>query len=292
MTIGIVINTFVKDDMIFKQIDNLSKVVDGKDVKILFFQDNTRGNEKYSDPKYLKKHNHISKIINNNINLFQDAQYVLAGENRGCYKACKEAIDLMFRQVDYVIAMEDDVFLSQDSIDWFIFFYKTHLVSQKTNKLFVAAESIYFDGRELPINRQQIETHILKYSALNYQNFYTTFNFVPSSIFATTKEIWNTTGHIRGDLNGDNKLCKYMKDHEYECIFPIVHRAVDIGMMHEDGYSIKMRGNKTVKQDAQKNQYLTTDAFPNVTYPLEHFDTYIIRSVKDELFRDTVLLKN
>jgi hypothetical protein len=84
-----------------------------------------------------------------------------------------------------------------------------------------------------------------------------TLEFVPSTCFMTTREIWKICANIRSFTRGPESLTQFLKPLERKTLAPLVPRASDVGMLHELGYSVAMLGAENVKEI--KQTYLLSD---------------------------------
>ena len=258
----IVIAVFVKEDLIQKQIDNLLSLEKLDEYNIIFCQDNIMNSPKYDSKKYRVKMENVKNIIENNLHKFQNAVFHRANTNLHPYGICKYALDSAFANNEFCIFMEDDVFLARNALSWFNYVYTNTLLSWDTYK-FATGESIYYDTHTMEITptQEQIQTIRQKIKENMYHTYYYEINnFLTSSIFATTKEIWNTEiSDIRGSMNGECALNDYIQKNNWKSIFPVVPFAKDIGMLHDDGWSVMWHTKTGVSEI--KNVYLMADEF-------------------------------
>jgi len=258
----IVVAVFVKDDLIQAQIDNLLALEGIDQYKVLFYQDNIINSPKYDTEYYLKKLNNIKEIIENNLKLFKHATFIRNDININPYANCKKSMDHAFIDSDYAIFIEDDVFFARNALLWFNYFYDTNQITWDTYK-FVSGESIFYDTQSITINPTKEQVISIKENITNnkYQQYFIVIDhFLTASIFATTKSIWNTNiRDIKGSIIGDCKLNDEINKNKWKSIFPVVPFAKDIGMLHDDGWSVAWNGKSGVREI--KNTYLMADEF-------------------------------
>jgi hypothetical protein len=257
---SLVIAVFVKDDLIQLQIDNLLLLKNISDYNVIFFQDGISDciHNKYNSDYYHDKHKRVGEIINKNLKKFNSAIYQISPTNIGPSGLCKLSMDYAFKTNDFCIYLEDDVFLANNALIWFT--YTSTLLHWDTYK-FISAESIYYDSRSEVLSDETIE-HIKTHISNNkYQQYFIEINkFLTSSVFATTKDIWNSEIRVlRGGMNGENQLNDAIQLHNWKCIFPVVPFAKDIGMLHEDGWSVAWHTKDGVREI--KNVYIMADMF-------------------------------
>ena len=260
---SIVIAVFVKDDLIQAQIDNLLSLEKIDTYRVVFYQDNTVNSPKYDTLHYSVKLDKVKAIIEENIAKFKKAVFLRNDTNIHPYGICKKAMDYALIESGYAIFMEDDVFLAKNALHWFDYFYDTHQLNWDTCK-FVTGESIFYDTQRMdkyPSKEQLVDIRNTIASKKYQQYFIELNNFLTSSIFATTREIWNTEiRDLRGSKNGECALNDAIKKYQWRVIFPVVPFAKDIGMQHEDGWSVAWGGGKENVKEI-KNTYLMADEF-------------------------------
>jgi hypothetical protein len=259
---SIVVCVFVKDDLIQLQIDNLLNLEKINEYNIIFYQDNIINSPKYDSLKYKIKMENVKNIINKNIHKFNSATFKRSNTNMHPYGICKLSLDYAFEDNDFCIFMEDDVFLAKNALSWFNYFYNNNMLSWDTYK-FVTGESIYFNTHSININLSQDKINEIKnlVRSENYQKYYYEINnFLTSSIFATTKTIWNTNiRELRGSMNGECVLNDEIQKNNWKSIFPLLPFAKDIGMLHDDGWSVAWHTKQGISEI--KNTYLMADEF-------------------------------
>lgn len=264
---SLVIAVFVKDDLIQKQIDNLLEVNNINDYNIIFYQDTPKDNpnKKYHTLYYQDKFENVKNIIEKNIYKFKNATFKRTNINLQPYGVCKISLDLAFENNDFCIFMEDDVFLSKNALSWFNYIYDNNFLAWEKYK-FVTGESIYYDTMSMELFPSEDKLIEIKKTIEEnkYQKYYYEINhFLTSSIFATTKAIWNTEiRDLRGSINGADALNNAIQKNKWKSIFPVVPFAKDIGMLHDDGWSVAWHTKKGVREI--KNTYLLADSFETV----------------------------
>lgn len=259
---SIVVSVFVKDDLIQSQIDNLLRLEKLDEYNLIFCQDNTINSQKYDSAFYSQKLDNVKTTIELNLHRFRNAKFFRNDTNIRPPGMCKKSIDTAFMYSDYVIFMEDDIFLAKNALYWFTYFYDNNFLTWDKYK-FITGESVFYDSKieKIPSDEKLaiIKANINKNS---YQQYFIEFDhFLTSSIFATTKSIWDTEiRETRGMVNGANLLNELINKNKWKTIFPVVPFAKDIGMLHVDGYSVAYHGKAGVREF--KNTYLLADEFP------------------------------
>lgn len=261
---SIVIAVFVKDDLIERQINNLLCLENIDEYNVIFYQDSTYKSIKYDTKHYLYKLLNVKKLIHRNLHRFKHAEYKSSKINIMPFGLCKKSLDYAFnnRKYDFCIFMEDDVFLARNALIWFNYVYNNKLLSWDTYK-FTTGESIYYDTHSMDINPPEGEISNIKQfiNENTYQKYYYEINnFLTSSIFATTNSIRNTEiREIRGMMNGECELNDAIAKNNWKSIFPVVPFAKDIGMTHDDGWSVAIHTKSGVSEI--KNVYIMADEF-------------------------------
>jgi hypothetical protein len=137
----------------------------------------------------------------------------------------------------------------------------------------ISGESIFFDAQRVMPSRGFIEA--AKAHARKHQLWeqYIPLDFIPSTCFATNRQKWTQISATRGQTNGDVELCHRCRTEGKKCLFPVVARVKDVGMLHPDGYSVSIHTAENVT--SVKNCYLVSgDIRPwaNVMPELRPFD--------------------
>ena len=259
---SIVVAIFIKDDFIQRQIDNLLALDGLGEYKVVFVQDNPRNSPKYGSEHYREKHDNVRNIVNSNLGRFPSAELYQLDSNSHPFGTCQRGLDFAFRDASYCIFLEDDVFLAKNALAWFNYFYDNGFLKWDKYK-FITGESLYYDTQKMDVSpsEQQLGHIKAEIEDNGYQQYYYEIShFLTSSIFATTREIWNTDiRDMRGSINGECVLNDAIKENNWKSIFPVVPFAKDVGMMHDDGWSVAWHGKEGVRET--KNVYLLADEF-------------------------------
>ena len=122
----------------------------------------------------------------------------------------------------------------------------------------------------------------------NLVSKFTVHDHVPSACFATTYSCWAEFGTTRGAARGDVLLCQRTKDEKRGCVFPIVPRAKDVGMLHDNGFSVTILTKDRV--EAITNPYLLAeDLLPERLAERRNLEKF--KGDAGLLFRQTTLLE-
>jgi hypothetical protein len=255
--ISIILQFFVKKHYLNKIIKKLSNL-NISNYNIIFWQDSLINSKYYNEDSYLKKYNECTNIIKDNLHLFKNVEFKQNTTNLGTCKTCEVSMNYAFTKSKYAILLEDDVIPSKNFLNFFEYFIDNNYLNFENKLLFLASESILFDAQNNSPTPKFIELCNEYVNKNNLNKYYLTLNFVPSSCFCTSKQIWEKVGYIRGQPNGDEDLCNYYKNNGCKTIMPVVPCCKDVGMLDADGYSVTLHGVKRVSEI--KNVYLTNNS--------------------------------
>jgi hypothetical protein len=264
--LAVVIQAFVKLDTLEACCNSLLECAGHDRIDLIFWIDNAWGSRK--PERFAASSRKVRDYINNfafdNAVAFKSIQVRANDRNLGTCKTCEVALNYAFLQHQFVVFAEDDVIFSKDALIWFSNIRKLGLLSD--DSVWAAAgESIFFNARRGQITPELLagaEAEVLK-NNLHWQ--YTYHSFIPSTCFATTREKWAEFGVSRGQPLGDVDVCKRCHDEHKRAVFPIVPRVRDIGMLHEDGFSVMIKGVENVPE--VKHTYLTSDLLSGESTP-------------------------
>lgn len=187
---------------------------------------------------------------------FCSFRYISNKTNFGTAPTCKKLLDIVSEEYDAFIFIEDDCILSKDALTVAKFFIENHIGIDRF--WFATCESINFNSCKKKISRIERDRVLGEFNDLDDLHLmYGELNFVPSTCFITTKEIWKITSEIRSFTRGPESLNEYVKANNKKTIFPLIPRASDIGMTHELGYSVKNLSLTGIKE--QKNNYYLSE---------------------------------
>jgi len=271
MTSAIVVQCFIKNDTLVDLCDSLLKCEGKEDFHLIFWSDAVRPGEKYEARK-AKNDNvllYLLKFQNANSNLFASIEIKINTENEGTCKTCQTALNYAFERYDFVVFTEDDTIFSKDALRWGLMLRRQGLLDDDKIIAF-AGESIYFDARRNNVEAKFIDTAREQAIERNLAKKYVKLNFLPSTCFFTTREKWALFGPTRGAPRGDEDVCEMCKKDGLYCVFPVVARVKDVGMLHADGYSVNIHGVANVAE--VKNTYLLSDDLPDTDDIPELFD--------------------
>jgi tetratricopeptide (TPR) repeat protein len=218
---------------------------------------------------------------------FQSLDYRFNEKNLGPYASCKIALDHAFDKHEFVVLIEDDIVLSADALLWFNGIRNLGLLEHGNNWA-IAGQSIFFDARKKAVDQGFVQRVARLAEEQDLAHKFTTHDFVPSSCFATTRRWWAEFGNTRGEPRGDVSLCRRTKEEGRGCVFPIVPRAKDVGMLHDYGYSVTIHTREGV--EAITRPYLLAEDLP-LGRPIDHLNLESFQGDQGLLFRQTTLLE-
>lgn len=254
--ISIVIQVFLKEHIINDVITALLNVKNINSCNIIFWQDSLNGSKYYDNNKYQVQHLQTKNLVQTSLTKFKNAEFKQNTNNLGTCNTCKVAMDYAFSKTRYAILLEDDVIVSPNFLNFFEFFINNNFLDINKKIVCVCGESVFFNSETKKVTNEQIE--VIKKMIVDYnlnKYYYLIKDFVPSSCFCTSNEIWKIIGNIRGLPEGCNKLNDYVKEHELRTITPVVPMCKDIGMLDKLGYSMQIYGKRFLQSETPEWEY-------------------------------------
>ena len=257
--ISVVIQCFAKTDTLKGLLDSLLGCEGHRDVDLTIWQDSAYGSRREEEftGAATEVHAFVIDFISEHGRRFRTLDYRLNERNLGPYGTCKVALDHAFSKHEFAILIEDDILLSSDALLWFDKVYRLGLLHDGRNWA-IAGQSIFFDSRGRDVDQDFVATASRFALEQNLVNQFTVHQFVPSACFATTRRWWAEFRSTRGEPRGDVLLCNRTKEEGWGCVFPIVPRAKDVGMLHDYGFSVTIHSKDGVQ--AITTPYLTSEA--------------------------------
>jgi tetratricopeptide (TPR) repeat protein len=254
---AIVIQTFTKIDTLGALCKSLLTCDRRDQFDLIFWRDSAIGSRKQAE--YEQKAAEVEKQLNAFCRTYADQFHSVSMRgnfvNRGTCKTCQIALDSAFEDHDFVIFSEDDTIFAPDALDWFSAIRRSPAFADDSVWA-IAGESIFFDAQTKVPDARLLRAAKLHAVTNRLWEQYTSFSFVPSTCFASTRSKWLQFSATRGQPNGDVDLCERCKAEGKRCIFPVVARVKDVGMLHPDGYSVMIHTAANVS--GVKNCYLMT----------------------------------
>jgi hypothetical protein len=289
----VVVQCFVKVDTLEGLCTSLLNCSRRDEFDLIFWSDSPNGSKRFEE--YEQKNHEVLEFLQEYKRRFggrfRSIEIHTNHTNLGTCKTCQVSMDYAFNKNDFVVFTEDDTIFAPDTLEWFLGLRDLGVLEDH-NVLALAGESIYFDARNSLLPAGYSEQAQAAALSCGYLNKFTVFGFIPSSCFATTREKWEVFGAIRGQPRGDEDVCDFCKSEHKTCVFPIVGRVKDVGMLHVDGYSVILHGAANVKE--VKNVYLLSSDLNQNLYQFQPTAAPVpepFQGDRDKLFRETVLMQ-
>jgi hypothetical protein len=255
----IVIQTYVKADTLRVLFEDLLQCEINGGYKLLVVKDYPK------NESLIEKSNAVDNLIcsyySRLSDKFGDVRYVKNSKNSGTSPTCLRGINsaLEDQSISNVIFIEDDCRISKYAFLWFDFAFSS-LVSESTP--FVGGESIFFNNLTQDANERVVDRIKKSQRLVQLENKYIEVDFVPSTCFGLKSKSWAEYFMYRGMPEGPETLNSYLMLNNRKCLMPVVPRLNDLGMFHEDGYSMMtLKGNvKEIKRPYLMSQS-SVDAF-------------------------------
>jgi hypothetical protein len=273
----------IKNDLILNMINNIFLVENINCCKIVFWQNSLNGNKFFKIDKYGENHFLCGDIIKKNLYKFSNAEYVLNEPSQNLYIDRHKAIDYCYKFSDNVIYVEDDIIMSKQFVNYFLYFIRHQLVGIEDEKnQFVAGESIFFDSKNKLVSEEFVNKmkNIIAINELH--KYYINIDFTPSSCLLFNIKIWEQIKKNSQGSLGMDFLNNFCKDNNYKTASPVVALCQDIGMLHDMGYSVRIHGKEKVREI--KNSYVM-NVYNNYEYTLYNKN-------KGKLYNISVLLND
>lgn len=267
MSTALVVQCFIKLDTLAGLCRSLLRCEGRRDVHLIFWRDvpptggdgDVTPNAARDAALAAEVSAYIDRFIADHGGEFASAVSRANATNLGTCATCEAAIGAAFQIHDFVIFTEDDTVFSSDALLWFAALRSLGVLDEP-DVIALAGESIYFDSRGATLPAGYKEAAREAATERNLTGQFVRLNFLPSTCFATTRVQWARFGQLRGQPRGDEDVCALCRDQGLFVIFPVVPRVWDIGMLHADGYSVRMLGTDGVRE--VKCTYLTADDLP------------------------------
>ncbi len=260
---------FIKDDILDNLLDNLKKVHNIENCHIVFLQDNIIGSKFFDNKKYFNNFNNCKNIINKRIVEFKSAEYMCNEYNKNVYETHYDGLKYCFNKYKYVIYIEDDVITNYNFLNYFNYFIDNDLLGINKEYQFLGGESIFFDSQKNDYIFSD-KTNRLLLNCIEEKKLYKYYislnSFCPSSCFCISDDVWEKIKHIKNQSLSDTKLNNYIKDNNLNLAMPIVPMCRDIGMLHDNGYSVAIHTKANVREI--KNAFSYNDIKCNLNYEL------------------------
>jgi hypothetical protein len=265
-TPALVIQTFIKIDTLQSLCDSLLQCENRQKFDLIFFSDHVKGSRRADEyaPKIEAVQNYLKLFSARYDDQFNSISLRRNSANYGTCKTCQLAIDYAFERHKFVVFTEDDTIFARDALSWFLAMEQTSAF-MAPDIWAIAGESDFFDSKRESV-AEAFKEQARTYAEDNklWRNFIIE-NYLPSTCFATNQAKWTEFSTTRGQPLGDVDVCARCAIEGKRCIFPVLARVKDVGMLHTDGYSVSIHSVANVR--GIKNCYLMSDEVlpePNV----------------------------
>lgn len=255
---ALVIQCFLKADTLHDLCESLLRCDGTGMIDLVFWLDSPLGSrsEVRFTPLHAEVRATLDRFVLAHAGRFRSVSRHQNPSNLGTCATCRTALDHAFALHPFVVFAEDDVVFARDAFAWFDDIRRQGLLDDPRHWA-IAGESVFFNARDKALPEEWPRAMRQLAADEGLAGFYVTHNFVPSTCFATTDAHWRRFGATRGQPLGDVDLCALCRDEDGWCVFPVVPRVKDIGMLHDNGYSVLIHTRDGVQE--RKNTYLMSD---------------------------------
>jgi hypothetical protein len=253
---AVAVQCFNKTDTLDMLFDALVRCRQTQSFNLVIFQDSAEGSAKEAQyaPASAEVREVIAKWLPILLDRFRTVEVNLSGRNRGTAPTCRRLLDFVSSRYAGFVFLEDDCILAEDALLWALHHLENNIGLD--SYWFAACESVFFNSEGTPVSQDNLE-RLQEYARQEgVHSSYVELDFVPSTCFITTKEVWEQTKSVRSFPHGPESLNKFLTHLGKKTLSPVVPRARDIGMLHELGYSVAMLGKDQVKE--VKDTYITS----------------------------------
>jgi hypothetical protein len=278
--ITLVVQAFARSDRIKGLLDSLELAHGHEACNLLICIDsaiNSKNPEKYSTPNR-EVITSITERMPSLLVSYNSVTVSVNPVNLSTALTAQRACDFGFALSDNVVFFEEDCIVAPGAINWFKFGLTK--IRSEGRYWFIGGESPFFDskGKAVP---PEVATAARKVATLDkVRKSYIEENYVPSTCFATTVDIWNQVRGVRGLPRGAEHISTFVSESGKRTIFPTVPFVKDVGMQDDLGYSVAKLGKAGVLEE--KTVYLMNDATAE-TFALADFDTPTLYSATSNL---------
>ena len=274
---AVAVQCFTKADTLDKVFASLVACRASKEFGLVILQDSAQGSRKQAvyEGGAIAVRETIGKWLPQLMLAFEGVEIILNPSNKGTAPSCRRLLDRVCQRFEGFLFIEDDCLLSPDALEW----SRHHLQNSitPTSYWFATCESIFFDASQGTPSPEQVELLSRYAGSPEARAAYIELEFVPSTCFLTTKQIWEMTSNVRSFTSGPESLSRLMKRMNNRTLSPVTPRASDIGMLHELGYSVGLLGKENVS--GIKNTFLMSGSTC-----LEPKEVKLYEQDKDRLF--------
>ncbi len=246
--LALAIQCFCKADTLERVFHSLMALENAHQFSLVIIQDSIESASKRD--RYAKGYGEVRSVLSRYLldleEKFFSVEYLANKTNMGTAPTCRRLLDYVTSKYDAFVFIEDDCVLAPSALDWAAYHLRNTV--SLIGPWFVTCESSYFDKEHKKLDeptKQKLEA-IAKQDAI--KNAYVYNDFVNSTCFATTSDIWNICANYRSFTRGPESLTRFVKTKGAKTVAPLVPRCADIGMLHELGYSVTNAGLENVRE--------------------------------------------
>ena len=255
---ALVVQCFLKADTLRGLCESLLRCDGIAAVDLIFWLDSPLGSR--SEARFTPLHAEVcatlDRFVAEHAGRFRSVSRHQNPANLGPCATCRAALDHAFARHPFVVFAEDDVVLARDAFAWFGDIRRQGLLDDPRHWA-IAGESVFFNARDKPVPDGWPDAMRRLAADEGLVAHHGPHNFIPSTCFATTDAHWRRFGAVRGQRHGDVDLCTLCRDEGGWCVFPVVPRVKDVGMLHDSGHSVLIHTRDGVQE--RKNTYLMSD---------------------------------
>jgi len=252
---ALALQCFCKADTLRQVLTSLLKLNNAQKFSLVILQDSEIGSTKPARyaPGVKEVRSLIFEMYPQLIEKFFAVEFLHNAENRGTAASCRRLLDYVAARYKGFLFIEDDCIMAPTALDWAAHHLES-TISKASPHWFVTCESAYFDKADgdLPDDLKGRLKAIADAPAV--KNAYVLQDFVNSTCFGTTADIWKGCAVPRSMTRGPESLNTLVASLKKMTIAPMVPRATDIGMFHELGYSVANVGADNIREN--KGTYL------------------------------------
>lgn len=252
---ALAVQCFCKADTLKQVFQSLLKLDNAQKFSLVILQDSEVGST--NSARYaagvLDVRALILEMYPQLVDKFYGVELLQNPQNLGTAASCRRLLDYVAARYKGFLFIEDDCIMAPTALDWAAYHLES-TISKASQHWFVTCESAYFDKADgdLPDDLKGRLKAIANAAAV--KDAYVLQDFVNSTCFGTTVDIWKGCAVPRSMTRGPESLNRHIAALKKMTIAPMVPRATDIGMFHELGFSVANVGADNVREN--KGTYL------------------------------------
>lgn len=251
---ALALQCFAKADTLERVLAELLQLHNAKQFALVILQDSAQGStsrERYL-PGTAAVAQTLAKWLPQLSRHFYSVELFENETNLGTAPSCRRLLDIICSRYSGFLFIEDDCLLAPAALDWAAF-HLEHSIHH-LGSWFFSCESAFFNSESSSVNAENLLAlqKLAEHRELRFS--YSFENFVPSTCFGTSAQLWQLCRQVRSFTRGPESLSLYMKMLSRKTLMPVVPLASDIGMQHSLGYSVMTVGREKIAE--RKNTFL------------------------------------